>query len=138
MMPNVIAYAKDVVENRCSVFRTENGNFHLFNLVLNIIIQKIFDEPGDDIINMVMEESMRETQMVPASKIAIESLQKVKLQEGVTMERCSICLVEFDDGIEVSSMPCKHVYHHECLVQWLKTSHVCPLCRYPMPTSISD
>ncbi|KAJ1380135.1 Zinc finger, RING-type [Sesbania bispinosa] len=134
MMPDVIAYAKDEVENRCSVFRTKSGKFHLFNLVLDIRIQ---DELDDDIINMVMEESMRETQMVPASKIAIESLQKVKLQEGATMERCSICLMEFDVGTEVSSMPCKHVYHHECLVQWLKTSHVCPLCRYPMPTSIS-
>ncbi|KAJ1388115.1 Zinc finger, RING-type [Sesbania bispinosa] len=137
MMPDVIAYAKDEVENPCSVFRTKSGNFNLFNLVLDIRIQKTSDELDDDIINMVMEESMRETQMVPASKIAIESLQKVKLQEGVTKERCSICLVEFDDCIEVSSMPCKHVYHHECLVQWLKTSHVCPLCRYPMPTSVS-
>ena len=136
MMPNVITYAKAMVQNRRSGFYYGSSHIRLFTLVLDIVIQKLYDEHerDDDITNMIMRESMEEVKMVPASETAIESLKKVNLENGDAIERCSICLTEFDGDEEVSSMPCKHVYHQECLIQWLKTSHVCPLCRYPMPT----
>jgi hypothetical protein len=24
---------------------------------------------------------------------------------------------------------CGHLYHRDCLLQWLESSHICPLCR---------
>ncbi|XP_057440101.1 uncharacterized protein LOC130731964 [Lotus japonicus] len=75
-------------------------------------------------------------EMAPTS-IAIESLKKVKLEEGAAMESCSICLTELGDGARaVSSTPCKHVFHQDCLVQWLIKSPTCPLCRCAIPTLI--
>ncbi|KAK7401367.1 hypothetical protein VNO78_12789 [Psophocarpus tetragonolobus] len=135
MMSEVATYAKAVLQNPRFGFHYESPNFRLFTLVLDIFIQKLYDEHDDDISNMIMMESMREMKMVPTSNTAIESLTKVKLEDGAVKERCSICLREFDEGVEVSLMPCKHVYHHECLIKWLKISHMCPMCRYPMPTS---
>ena len=39
-------------------------------------------------------------------------------------------------GMEgVLAMPCDHVYHQKGIVQWLKTNHLCPLCRYAMTTA---
>ncbi|KAK7851329.1 e3 ubiquitin-protein ligase mpsr1 [Quercus suber] len=32
-------------------------------------------------------------------------------------------------------MPRSHVYHGKCIAKWLRTSHFCPLCRYPMPNN---
>lgn len=73
-------------------------------------------------------------QMEPTS-IATESLKKVKLEKGAAMESCSICLTELGDGpMEVSSTPCKHLFHKDCLVQWLIKSPTCPLCRYNVST----
>ncbi|XP_050525112.1 E3 ubiquitin-protein ligase TRAIP-like isoform X2 [Daktulosphaira vitifoliae] len=44
---------------------------------------------------------------------------------------CSICGDVFT-GIHpesVHSTPCGHVFHHECLMQWLQRSQTCPHCR---------
>nr|DAD39303.1 TPA_asm: hypothetical protein HUJ06_013626 [Nelumbo nucifera] len=78
---------------------------------------------------------------VPASASAIEALEKVRLDvngNGVdstsTMpSRCTICLEELPIGSQVTRMPCSHVYHGGCIVKWLETSNLCPLCRYEMP-----
>ncbi|GLT78923.1 hypothetical protein SLA2020_504410 [Shorea laevis] len=43
---------------------------------------------------------------------------------------CSICLVKFEDGDKVKVLPhCQHLYHFECVDQWLSTESSCPLCR---------
>lgn len=71
---------------------------------------------------------------VPATNSSIENLDKVRFQLGSKLVReCIICMEEFQTGSEVTRMPCSHVYHGECIFKWLKTSHLCPLCRYPMP-----
>lgn len=71
---------------------------------------------------------------VPATNFSIENLDKVRFQLGSKLVRkCIICMEEFHIGSEVTRMPCSHVYHGECIFKWLKTSHLCPLCRYPMP-----
>ncbi|QHN87229.1 E3 ubiquitin-protein ligase SGR9, amyloplastic-like [Arachis ipaensis] len=143
MMPDVISYAEAIIQTRRSGFLYERPDFRLFSLNLDIIIQNslLFVDDYDDIItDFIIEESMENTniKMVPTSKNAIDSLEEVKLEKNNNAtERCSICLSEFDygdDAEQVLSMPCKHVYHQECIIHWLKTSHLCPLCRYPMPT----
>ena len=35
-------------------------------------------------------------------------------------EVCSICYYNIKDGEEVNELPCKHYYHVECIVEWLK------------------
>ncbi|XP_038982129.1 uncharacterized protein LOC120110626 [Phoenix dactylifera] len=72
---------------------------------------------------------------VPASPASIEELEKVTCNNAGEQHGCAICLEEFDVGIEVTRMPCMHVFHGDCLARWLERGHLCPLCRYEMPTS---
>lgn len=45
-------------------------------------------------------------------------------------ENCVICLAEFEKGEKVRVLPrCKHVYHVECIDQWLLRALHCPICR---------
>ena len=39
-------------------------------------------------------------------------------------EQCAVCRMEFEPEEEVLSLPCKHLYHGECISQWLKDRKV--------------
>lgn len=43
---------------------------------------------------------------------------------------CAICMGEFRDSSTILLHPiCHHLYHYECLTEWLKSKASCPLCR---------
>ncbi|EEF47986.1 conserved hypothetical protein [Ricinus communis] len=44
---------------------------------------------------------------------------------------CCICLVEFEEGDEVSQVSrCMHLFHLDCIAKWLQRHNfTCPLCR---------
>ncbi|KAF7843736.1 E3 ubiquitin-protein ligase RING1-like [Senna tora] len=83
--------------------------------------------------------------MIPASQEAIESLNTAMVKGDVNDvaiidgDYCCICFEEYhDEEVEISIMPCHHVYHNNCIVEWLKISHLCPLCRFEMPMNYFD
>ncbi|CAD5326209.1 unnamed protein product [Arabidopsis thaliana] len=45
-------------------------------------------------------------------------------------KRCSVCLEDFEPKETVMLTPCKHMFHEECIVPWLKTKGQCPVCRF--------
>lgn len=46
-----------------------------------------------------------------------------------THELCSICLENFCDEKEIHTTPCKHSFHHTCVLKWFLVSDKCPYCR---------
>lgn len=42
-------------------------------------------------------------------------------------ERCTICLVEFEQDEAILSLPCNHIFHVECSSKWLQISRKCPV-----------
>ncbi|KAE7997378.1 hypothetical protein FH972_002019 [Carpinus fangiana] len=96
------------------------------------------DDPSDELMDMGLRESMAEdvARPIPATRSAIEGLKKVtfEFEDGLrSIGECIICTEEFEGGLELTRLPCSHVYHGDCIVKWLETSHRCPLCRYPLP-----
>lgn len=67
----------------------------------------------------------------------IETWEIAILEEGsglvLGQERCVICLEEFSEGDEVSSLQCSHVHHRHCILKWLVTGNNCPTCRFTLP-----
>jgi E3 ubiquitin-protein ligase RNF115/126 len=42
---------------------------------------------------------------------------------------CSICMDEVNIGEQVTELPCKHWFHHQCVSAWLLEHDTCPHCR---------
>ncbi len=43
---------------------------------------------------------------------------------------CIICIGDFEIGDKVTSLPCLHVFHTECIKSWLQSKNHCPICKY--------
>ncbi|GMY33285.1 E3 ubiquitin-protein ligase MPSR1-like [Fagus crenata] len=82
----------------------------------------------DSALNTVL----RQSNTIPATQSSIQALHKFTLQQH-SVEECIICMEEFLVGSVLIRMPCSHVFHGDCIVKWLETSHLCPLCRHSMP-----
>ncbi|VVC25107.1 Zinc finger, RING-type,Zinc finger, RING/FYVE/PHD-type [Cinara cedri] len=49
-------------------------------------------------------------------------------------EKCTICLSDFEDTEDVRRLPCMHLFHIECIDQWLSSNKRCPICRVDIET----
>ncbi|PSR86120.1 E3 ubiquitin-protein like [Actinidia chinensis var. chinensis] len=75
-------------------------------------------------------------ELPPASKAAVESMPTVEIVAGhVSLEsHCAVCKDAFVLGSEAREMPCKHIYHSDCILPWLSLRNSCPVCRHELPT----
>ena len=71
----------------------------------------------------------------PASKVAVEALPAVEIGENhlATESHCAVCKEPFELGTKAREMPCKHIYHSECILPWLALRNSCPVCRHELP-----
>ncbi|CAL0308938.1 unnamed protein product [Lupinus luteus] len=67
----------------------------------------------------------------PASKAAIDSLSTIEISKNhLELEsHCAVCMEPFELCTSVREMPCKHIYHEECILPWLALHNSCPVCR---------
>ncbi|CAA7036717.1 unnamed protein product [Microthlaspi erraticum] len=72
----------------------------------------------------------------PASKSAIESLPRVEISDChmKAEANCAVCTEVFEAGTEGREMPCKHIFHGDCIVPWLSIRNSCPVCRFELPS----
>jgi len=59
----------------------------------------------------------------------LEDATEAELNEA---QECLICRERMDHG---KKLPCKHVFHLDCLRMWLQHQQTCPLCRLDIPVT---
>ncbi|TVT99608.1 hypothetical protein EJB05_55038, partial [Eragrostis curvula] len=70
---------------------------------------------------------------VGASGAAIASLPKTTVTVVREKAECAVCLEGYAIGDALRTMPCNHDFHERCIVDWLRVSRMCPLCRFKLP-----
>ena len=44
-------------------------------------------------------------------------------------KNCTICLQNFENFDKIINLFCLHMFHDECIKQWLSENNYCPLCK---------
>lgn len=55
---------------------------------------------------------------------------ELRLVTVVSEETCAVCQEALPVGSKAKAMPCKHLFHDDCLIQWVEKNNSCPMCRY--------
>ncbi|XP_028761753.1 E3 ubiquitin-protein ligase RNF133-like [Neltuma alba] len=72
---------------------------------------------------------LQEPQKIPIQHVA-NALKERDREKQERRKRCAICLEDFEPREEVMLTPCKHVFHEDCIVPWLRSKGQCPVCRF--------
>ncbi|CAN0892389.1 E3 ubiquitin-protein ligase RING1-like [Linum grandiflorum] len=123
IVPEVSSFAVELAKD------PSNAGVGVVTLVLALFAVTPFDD-REAIDRVLSQQDFRDLRFTPASKSAIDGLKRFTLD---SVRKCTVCLDEMLIGDPVACLPCEHVFHGSCIVKWLETSHLCPLCRYAMP-----
>jgi len=47
-------------------------------------------------------------------------------------QSCAICQEDFAVKEKAKQLPCQHLYHETCVLQWLEKHNSCPVCRHAL------
>ncbi|KAI9175145.1 hypothetical protein LWI28_028022 [Acer negundo] len=101
-----------------------------------------FIGPGlEQLIQQLAENDPNRYGTPPASKSAVEGLPSIKITEQMMSSdssQCAVCKDSFELNEEARQMPCKHIYHSDCILPWLEMHNSCPVCRYELPTDDAE
>jgi hypothetical protein len=74
----------------------------------------------------------------PTAPLIIDSFKRSAFMApkgpGKIAPDCTVCLETLVDKDDVCELPCRHLFHHACILPWLREHNACPTCRYPLLT----
>ena len=103
------------------------------SLMVQPVMEPTLHDYYDDIV-MEEDDDYEASRARHTSEESIQGLEEVRVEGLYLKEACPVCLEGLSMGLEAMRMPCLHVYHECCIVEWLRKCNLCPLCRNEMPT----
>ena len=95
-----------------------------------------------DQVQTILENNQQESEKHSNAPTENKSLKKLKrfqltnkyCKKGkngkIELPNCCICLSEIAKGQETVLLPCGHMFHWKCCLNWLKKNNTCPMCRF--------
>ena len=105
-------------------------------LAINAVDQQIIDElyPNPDAMSyeqlLQLEDNMGKVNKGLNSK-QIDTLPYIKYDKKKYSEnyKCIICMEEYVKKEKLKLLPCGHIFHDNCIKQWLLKEKTCPFCK---------
>jgi hypothetical protein len=113
----------DFANNFLQNFSSSNGNY--YEEVQNIVNDN--EQYGiENNVKPVQEDVLSKLKKFKLTKKYCKKDKKGKLE----LPNCCICLSEVELGKEAMLLPCGHLFHYKCSLNWLKNNNTCPMCRF--------
>jgi len=104
--------------------------------IRNQLFSRSLEDGGDTVREMeiIMAAANDRHDADADSNILVRSYRAAtdNVLSAMRKPECSICLGNYEAGDVVcwaKTDECDHLYHDECIIEWLKTHNDCPLCR---------
>ena len=117
-----------------SIFNENFVNNYSSNFASN------FDGDFFDQVQSIVESNQQESSKhSPTADKNLNKLKRFQLtskycKKGkngkIELPNCCICLSEIAKGQETVLLPCGHMFHWKCCLNWLKKNNTCPMCRF--------
>lgn len=103
---------------------------------INAVEQQIMDEicPNPDAMSyeqlLQLEDNMGNVNKgLSAQQIAKIPIIKFRKYKSNGNSQCIICMEEFEKREKINLLPCQHIFHINCIKQWLLKQKTCPFCK---------
>jgi len=111
-------------------------NNYISNIVSQILpssnIDNIYHQDNVlDILNIIMAQpsNLQQDVVTVLDEKEHTKITKCKLENDLD-EDCTVCMGKLEKDETISTLPCKHNFHEECIDTYLKTyNYICPVCR---------
>ena len=62
-------------------------------------------------------------------KALIDQIETINFDlYNTTLFQCGICMDSFNENEKIKKLHCDHIFHIDCMSQWLQTKKTCPFC----------
>lgn len=88
----------------------------------------------DDVTEMNPENStfefIRKSRIKRKMKEVLRKSRAISFNKTMESKECCICLSEFQTKEKVRKLTCEHIFHKNCIDEWLTNGDICcPICR---------
>ena len=120
------------------------GNSFFNNGNINVDNNNFEDDENDDNEyeeNNEEDENEMELFMKKREEFILEldefQFKHLKKYSALKEDKCPICLQKYKGADIIKEFPCKHIFHKNCIFKWLKSSNLCPLCKYDITNDVN-
>ena len=94
---------------------------------MNDLIERMLHYSRDNPTDAAIVSELPETQ--------IDDIKKLDKDK----QNCVICMEDFKTGDKSTNLPCLHMFHTNCIQNWLKKQNTCPICKFKLtPDNINN
>ena len=126
-LPNNTNY--DISENISLNYNENQQTNNIVNQQPEQFLESLYGILNNTISTIQSNYDNMEDVKVTLDKQDIDNLSKKLLETNID-EPCSICLSSINKGEEIIELNCKHIFHYDCIIQYLRSyNYKCPICR---------
>ncbi|NP_001139044.1 RING finger protein 150a precursor [Danio rerio] len=63
------------------------------------------------------------------SKLQVRTIRKGDKETDSDFDNCAVCIEDYKPNDVVRILPCRHVFHRNCVDPWLQDHRTCPMCK---------